>query len=403
MKKTSNRISSTYPNENVNVTIQKQNTYLDVKIKALKEGIFNWPKVSVNSYLLPLGEGKYIPNDDKYWKEFLNEGVDTVNQRFLMKFFALNQQQHSIVYIIENMFNDEISFDTKDKINFTFKHEFPSIDKDKEYGFRIYVTTQDPVAITAIYKDYLHEKKLFTSLEEKAVQNKNIEKLYGAVHLYWRNSHFILDNNIEWNKSLKLPASKELEWLQQEMVVTTNSPDEITNVLGDLQHQDYVDAYQKEFLLSALNTVLKHKGFYNPAVFNSLDKETTTLVDNEMDHLNQLQVYDLNKRLLKSILRDSVDSIPEWANSNTTDLLTGMNPAGIKKAWIGIPDWTNGYLKPDFIEYANRNGYLIGPYASYNTIHKNGPMPDSLLSLLITPYNHLCIISMKLLGKEIKI
>ncbi len=40
--------------------------------------------------------------------------------------------------------------------------------------------------------------------------------------------------------------------------------------------------------------------------------------------------------------------------------------------WIGFDDWLTGYLNPEFVEYANQKGYLIGTYDSYHSIHKPG-------------------------------
>ncbi len=179
-----NQMSWSYPDENIDIELKKEREYLNIKIRSKKEGEFNWPKANAESYILPLAEGKHIPSDDEYWKEFLSEESYTVSEAFSMQFFALNKEKNSIVYIIENMFNNEISFNTEERINFTFKHEFPSIKNNKEYGFRIYVTSKNPVDIAKVYKKYIVEKGKFTTLEEKAKTNRNIEKLYGAPYMY---------------------------------------------------------------------------------------------------------------------------------------------------------------------------------------------------------------------------
>ena len=56
------------------------------------------------------------------------------------------------------MFNNEINFDTKDKIKFNFSHEFPSTNKEKEYGFRIYLTDKNPINIANYIKIILRKK-----------------------------------------------------------------------------------------------------------------------------------------------------------------------------------------------------------------------------------------------------
>jgi len=68
-----------------------------------------------------------------------------------MQFFAVNKKKYSLVYVIENMFNNEVNFDIKDKIKFGLSHEFPSIDKEKEYSFRVYVMTCEDVVKTVSF------------------------------------------------------------------------------------------------------------------------------------------------------------------------------------------------------------------------------------------------------------
>ncbi|MTK13192.1 MAG: hypothetical protein F8N39_14255, partial [Clostridiaceae bacterium] len=198
------------------------------------------------SYVLPMGEGKLIPSGDSKWKQFLDGADWAGNESLSMQFFAANKEKYSVVYVIENMFNNDLNFDTKDKIKFSFSHEFPSINKEKEYGFRIYVTSKNPVDITAVYKNYIKEKGKFTTLEEKAKSNENIKKLYGAPHIYL------------------------------------------------------------------------------------------------------------------------------WGDGASIDLLKDMNKSGIKNAWLGFDSWTTGTKNPEFVKYANENGYLIGTYDSYHSIQETG-------------------------------
>lgn len=78
-----------------------------------------------------------------------------------------------------------MKFHSDPKIGFDFIHEFPSINKNKTYGFQLYVTNTDAVSIAKLYKDNIMEKGEFKTLQEKARRNKEIEKLYGAAHFYF--------------------------------------------------------------------------------------------------------------------------------------------------------------------------------------------------------------------------
>lgn len=141
---------------------------MDITLKSDGAKQFEWPKVSANRYTLPLWEGKRIPADDPYWKEFLKDEEFSFIESFSMRFFALDKSKYSIVYIADNMFNDTIHFNTDDNIQFSFTHEFPTINPNKEYGFRLYVTDSDPTQIAQVYKNYIKEKGEFKTLTEKA-------------------------------------------------------------------------------------------------------------------------------------------------------------------------------------------------------------------------------------------
>ena len=66
--------------------------------------------------MLPINEGKYIPSDDEYWKEHLTGSEYNVIESFSMQFFALNKKAYSIMYIIDNPFNNKIKFKVNDKL-----------------------------------------------------------------------------------------------------------------------------------------------------------------------------------------------------------------------------------------------------------------------------------------------
>lgn len=73
------------------------------------------------------------------------------------------------------MFNNELKFHSDPKIGFDFIHEFPSINKNKAYGFQLYVTNNDAVSIAKLYKDNIAQKGEFKTLQEKARKIKRLK------------------------------------------------------------------------------------------------------------------------------------------------------------------------------------------------------------------------------------
>ncbi|MGL6105477.1 glycoside hydrolase [Romboutsia sp.] len=374
LKKSEDKISWTYPKENVDVNIQKQDNYLDIDIKSnnKEESSFTWPKVSGESYILPINEGKFIPSNDKYWKEYLNEQVYNVIESFSMQFFAVDKKDYSLTYVIKNKYNNEIEFNSKDKINFSFKHEYPSINENKDYGFRVYVTEKNVVDIAKTYKNYVVEKGEFKTLQEKAEDNKNIEKLYGAPHIYYWDKSIITENDIDWKK-IRTSIPTDLEnWIIELLNTKVEDGKESVPVFSEIKKQDYVDKYQKAQIVNVLNSVMLLKEFYNPSLFTDTDNKTNKLIEKGVENLNKIELVELNKNLLKSKLKDSTTDVKNWAKYKTTQVLDEMKKSGMDNAWIGFDDIEAGYVSPEFVKKAEEYGYLIGPYDSYHSIHEPG-------------------------------
>ncbi|WAG68518.1 MULTISPECIES: glycoside hydrolase [unclassified Clostridium] len=375
LKDNGDKISWSYKKKNIDVEIQKKDKYLDVSIKSSNkdgENKFSWPKVTGEGYMLPLNEGKYIPKDDKVWKDYLNDNEMKTLESFSMQFFAASKKNYSLLYIINNPYNNEVKFDTKENIKFTFNHEYPSINKNKDYGFRIYLTKNNPVDVAKTYKNFIVKQGNFKSLEDKAKDNKNIEKLYGAPHVYFWDRSAISEENVKLDK-IKGSIPKDLKlWMQELLKTKVEDGGELATAFNDLDSSEYLDKYTKNRIIKGFNSVIQLKEFYNPKVFTNLDKKSKGLIDKGINKLNPVELIDLNKGLLKSSLGDVADPIEKWADANTVNVLYDMKKSGIDKMWVGLDDFQEGFLKPELVEKANELGYLIGAYDSYHSIHKPG-------------------------------
>lgn len=374
LKESKKNISWTYVEQEIKVEIEKEEKFVDVTIKSSKDddNMFAWPKVKGDGYMLPLNEGKYIPSNDSIWKDYLNEEKMKVIETLSMQFFAVHKSEYSLVYIIKNPYNSELVYNTENDIEFTYNHEFPTINEEKEYGFRIYVTEKNPVDVARTYKNYLIEHGDFKSLADKAKENSNIEKLYGAPHAYFWDRTVISEENIKW-ADLKDSVPEKLRlWIQALLTTNVEDGSELSSAFDDLKSLDYVDKYTKNRIVKGLSAVTQLKAFYNSEVFTKTDQESQRLLTTGLENLDPVELIDLNKRLLKSILGNVVDPIEKWANANTIDVIKDMKDSGLENMWIGLDDWQDGFIKPELIKEAEDLGYLIGTYDSYHSIHKPG-------------------------------
>ena len=374
LKENSSATSWSYPEKGIDVVIKKEQNYLDINIKSTKgidvKNEFTWPLVSGKNYTLPLGEGKYIPSDDKYFKEYLDNAELDPIESLSMSFFTSSNNDTAVVYIIKNIFNNKMTFNTKNDIEFQFEHAYPSITGEKSYGFRIYITKTTPVNIAKIYKNYIIEQGNFKTLEDKAKDNKNIKKLYGAIHIYLFNKTVISENDINWAVLKENIASPQVQWIKTLLTDKVEGGSEVIKALDDIQKQNYVDQYQKLLISQGLSQVLLLPDFYNPEIFTKKDKKIEDLINKGINNLNKVEIIELNKRALRLSIENGFKNDDDWSLDRNLDLLKSIHSDGIDRAWFGLDDWTQAFISPSMIKYANGQGFLIGPYDSYHSIHE---------------------------------
>ena len=373
-KQNKNKTSWIYPNEQIEVTLIKQNDYLDINIKSLtkEKNEFTFPNIAGENYILPLNEGKYINKDDELWKDYFEntelKGIESLS----MQFFGVQNGNNALVYVIKNPYNNTLNFNTNENIKFSFKHTYPKINENKEYGFIIYATDNNITNIAKIYKSYVIEQGKFKTLKEKEEENDNISKLYGAPHIYFWDRNIISEEDIKWQQLKNKLDNNTINWFKKLLIENTEDGTDLANVFDEIKKLDYVDKYNKSRILKSFFYLVQMEDFYNPNIFKDLDSETKNIIAKGIDNLNEVEIIELNKRLLKSVLKDSITNIEEWGDANTIDILEDMKQSGIDNAWIGFDDWVVGYLNPELVQYANENEYLIGTYDSYHSIHKPG-------------------------------
>ncbi|MEW9500315.1 glycoside hydrolase [Jeotgalibacillus marinus] len=365
-EETNKLISWTYPESELEIEIHQEDKFIDVSITSLAgEGIENevsFPYVAGEQLILPIGEGKRIPKDDQDWKTHLDHEMD-MNDSFTMPLYGSEKDDYSILYLPENTFNNTIAYDTEDDIEFNITHEYPTINDNKTYNTRIYVAENDPVDWATIYKNELLESDNFTTLAEKAKYVPDIEKLYGAPHIYFWNDQYLDDHSVDWKKLKKKVDDPIFAWVATLIDEhSEDSGDEFIQVLESLNDEEYVTPFQKTAILNGLNFAIQLEEFYDAAVFP--DGKAPN------DNQNEQERYATNKSLLASVLKEAVSPVEDWGKETSTEVLKDMKKEGIDRAWVGLPNWVNGLMQPDMVKYAEDAGYLVAPYDSYHSIHE---------------------------------
>ncbi|WDV46275.1 glycoside hydrolase [Clostridiaceae bacterium M8S5] len=360
-----------YPKEQVDVAIKAHKDYLHVTITSSSndDNKFLWPKITGETFYLPFGEGKRIPAEDSTWTNYLRSKEFDVLEQLSMPFWATEQGEHTVLFILENPYRNTMNFSDDNQIEFVLSHGYPKIDDNKINSFRIYIADKNPTSVAKIYRDYVKEKGDFITFKEKAKKNPNIERLYGAPHIYLASEYVISSKNINWQAFRKSLNSDVIKYILS-YTSKLESGKEMQTVINEIRNQDYVNKYQKNVVCRFLSDVLRQDNFFDSSIFLNKDEFMKTAI--EKNNKDQATIIQLNKHALSSNLPNVFEDAQVWMNDETVDLIKDLKNSGIEKAWIGLHSWEQAYAKPDLTKTAIQLGYLVAPYDSYHSIHKPG-------------------------------
>lgn len=321
-------------------------------------------------YYLPLGEGKYIPANDAVWKEYLDGQEFSVLENLSMPFIAVGLGESAHVYVIENPFRTKVIFTCEPDLRLKLVAEESPLDQSTVNTVRVYTVRNNASDVANAYKSFLAETRPIMTLEEKAELNPNIRKLYGAPHIYLWGEFLLSEQDVSWPALLKALDSPILSHIVNLLNEVADEDGQFSQVLNQISGQDYVDQYQKNVLLRGISVALTQEKFYDSAVFTKSNATMEALLARKQR--NPLEQAELNKQALYENLSGVFQPVEEWYNHDSVDILSELKSAGIDNAWIGLNSWEQAYHKPQIVEEAVRNGYLIGPYDSYHSIHEPG-------------------------------
>ncbi|MEH6942428.1 glycoside hydrolase [Bacillus sp. JJ722] len=182
----------------------------------------------------------------------------------------------------------------------------------------------------------------------------------------------VSENDINWKAFREQLSSKTMIYVKDFISKEVEDGHETTKIIEEIAGQDYIDNYQKNTIAQNLSKALVTQTFYDEDIFTKTDKEMERLLQKGVTNLNEVEIIELNKRALYNNLQSVFSPVEEWANDRTIDIIKDMKDAGIEKAWFGLDNWMQGFIKPEMVKYATNNGYLMGPYDSYHSIHEPG-------------------------------
>lgn len=407
-----------YPESRTAVTAENCGEYLSVSVspETPEDSSFTWTALSAQSYYLPLGEGKRVPASSPVWEEYLTGQDFFVLEQLSMPFAAAELGDYAAVIVMEEPFHTWLSFEETDgggSLTASIRREYPSIEEERKARFRVYLTDNDPVSIAKCYQAYVKEQGKFVTLEEKAADNPQVEKLFGAPFIYLWGDFLIAPEDIDWAEYRRAAGSPVMDALSA-LAEETESGQEFEAVTEELKSQDYVSEYQKNTICRTLSDIMRLPGAAGriraagesggkegeeavpggereelreaapgsegtgaegaaPKGEKSAEGEEKTVPgEKNTEEEDPVKALGDAKKAMAALIPQAFGDPEGWTDGETTKLISSIREAGLDRAWIGLNSWEQAFAKPELVQEALNQGFLIGSYDSYHSIHEPG-------------------------------
>ncbi|HZZ45096.1 MAG TPA: glycoside hydrolase [Tepidisphaeraceae bacterium] len=331
--------SWSYPEKHVAVSIKLEGETLVARFVADAEGSFTFPTIpgdaGYSSYLLPIFEGFDVPTGDAEWIKHLSgqDGLDTTAD-LSMPVWGIQTAGHTVTFLLPNQFGNELGFhEDHGRLAAALTHRFKKNWAVKEYSVRVTISDASVIAPALVYRKYLQETKQFVSLAEKIKTLPDVGKLIGAAEVYLWGGGKIAAGDVTDFKGLAGAMVKEGK------LYGMLTP-EVQKIVKGLGEMEYVDQYTKGQITEDLSRVLG-KGDYT----------TKEMVEGFGGFLKPVET---------------------WGDGVSVKMIRELVGAGLDRMRLVVSDVQDLRDNPGVIGAAEGAGYLIGPYDSFNSIHRMG-------------------------------
>jgi hypothetical protein len=387
LEKAPTRARWSLPARKVSITFELSQRSLRAHILAEQPGEFTFPIIPATApakgWILPLFEGVYAPCGDAKWETFLTgRGKMNTTSDLTMPFLGLDCGGFTLTCILTNPFNNELEFGRGQDggLRARLTHQFTRNHPIKEYGLIFQVGTNSPIEPARLYRQWLIQRGEFLSLRDKILKTPEAAKLLGAAHIYlWGNELLNPADVTDWKAfAQQLQAQGKSDAPSPaKRIWSLIKPEAKVSVTNLIQAQ-WPDRYNKGQVAEDLNRLLLEQDFYDESAWRgiALAPEDQASLKAGPAALTLAQRCRLNSHLLAAAFPSLLTKPGSWGNGTSPKMIQQLVAAGLDRLWLGSDGWAGFINRPETVAAAKKAGFLIGPYDSFNSIHRPGE-PDT--------------------------
>lgn len=332
---------------------------------------------ATKGWILPMFEGVYAPRGDDRWASFLtNHGEMDTTAELTMPFLGMDCGDFTLTCIVTNAFNNTLQFEeTADKhLQARLTHKFTRNHPVKECGFLFVMGTNSPVQPARIYRDWLIKRGEFVTLAKKIRKTPEAAKLPGAAHIYLWGSDLIAPGDVlNWKQFVKeLAECGKTEAPSPGKRVWALMNPEARKYVSELAKSEWPDNYSEKQITGDLNRILRDRNFYEKSFWPDglPDPETLVVLKRQRLDWTRAETCRVNSQLLAAAFPGLLARREDWGDGICPKMVEQLAQAGFDRLWLGSGSWDEFEERPETVIAARRAGFLIGPYDSYNSIHR---------------------------------
>jgi hypothetical protein len=365
------------PAQQIHVAARMDQGRLFVEIASARPRDFTWPVVAASQeqrgIILPRGEGLYIPVGEKRWREFASERPFQTMEDLSMPLWGVDYGDRSLTCVLTNPLDNFLSFEPDGAgLRIRLTHHFPRNDFARSYGLIIVPGGPSAIEPARIFRQWLVETGQFVGLKEKLANLPELEKLFGAAHVYlWADGVMDAEDVRDWPAllaALRHPGNARAGR------IVSLLPSDARRALAGFSTGQPVSAYRKTEVIAGLNAVIQKPDLYQPATWlpASLPVSVRPIAEDARADRPLADIVKLNGCLLNAAFPGMLAPSNEFGSGISPKMIHRLQAAGFERLWLGVPDLDVLRQMPETAIEAKSAGYLFATYDSYHSIHPPG-------------------------------
>ncbi|WP_287146390.1 glycoside hydrolase [Aeromonas sp.] len=316
---------------------------------------------------LAFGEGSRFSVRDSDWLGYVGDELAELNSHHDLKLPLWSQDAGKQTYswILQTPYDNQLSFTRKGgRLQLSAQHEFSSVNRQAPMVVRLSVG-DDWLAGARRYREWLQGEGAWQSLADKFARIPAGRRLIGASHVYlWGDALLDRQDVKDW-PGLQATLRQKPAWLQgfsgeERAALAASAP----------------EPWQQTLIMAGLNRLIA----------------SLLPLPAQQGPLSQSKVLALRQQWVKGQFGEQLVAQERWGQGLSLPVVEALQQAGLRKLWLGTPQWTAALQQGDALTAAQRLGYLVGSYDSYDTAIPPGSNDSWLTAQLPVEIGKRCAI-----------